>query len=288
MARLNWETEAESALKRVPVFVRPLVRRKVEDRVRKGGCSSVTLAHFQEAEARFRAVTAGRSEQELKDMLPRENKPGTETVVITACHNQLSNCPNVLIDTSEINDILRDGLADREVSERVRSRLSEDRVLFHHKLKISIAGCPNGCSRPQIADFGLIGTIKPLFDTADCTHCGACAETCPDAAIAMIDDLPEMDPERCQGCLKCSQACLTGCIAVSRPALRLTAGGKLGRHPHLADEIGEVRDGGQALEVIGREVEDYLVTSRTDERFANWRLRSRGAVDAQHKRGAAK
>ena len=32
---------------------------------------------------------------------------------------------------------------------------------FHHEFRVSISDCPNACSRPQIADIGIIGAAFP-------------------------------------------------------------------------------------------------------------------------------
>jgi len=84
MPRLAWDGQTEEALKRVPVFVRPLARRKIEERVGANGRSLVTLADFAEAEARFRAVAGKRSDQKLQAVMPAANQAGAQMVVLEA------------------------------------------------------------------------------------------------------------------------------------------------------------------------------------------------------------
>jgi hypothetical protein len=60
----------------------------------------VSLSDFQEARARFSAVTAGKPHDELMSMMPRENSKDTEKLAIETCHTEMSNCPNVLITTT--------------------------------------------------------------------------------------------------------------------------------------------------------------------------------------------
>ena len=86
-SNLPWDSEAEQALKRVPFFVRAMVRRKVSERVAGRGGDQVTFADFQEAEARFKAVMGGKSEEELKSMVPAENAEGVEMFLIEGCHH---------------------------------------------------------------------------------------------------------------------------------------------------------------------------------------------------------
>lgn len=274
--RLPWQEPAKQALSKVPIFVRPLVRRKVEDRVKSRGGLEVTLTDIKEAEAKFRAVTAGKSEDELKSQLPAKNQPGVEMVVAEACRSQLSGCPNSLIDAMAWRKAVLDWVETEGISERLRERVQGNKVLFHHKLRISIAGCPNGCSRPQIADMALVGFVRPSLDNEDCClGCAQCAQDCPDNAIIMAQDLPNFDMNLCQGCKSCFEACPEDCISISDPMARVLMGGKLGRHPHLAVVVAEVEDPAQAIALMFQEVESFLAQARPKERFAAWRVRTR-------------
>lgn len=275
IAEIIWDTAAEQALGGLPLLVRGLVRHKVEERARRHGKGTVTLADFHEAEARFRAVMGGKSADELARMLPRENAPGSEMVLIEACHGTLSNCPNLLIDTAAWQRAVEDWVRESEVSERLRRRVTGDRILFHHKLRIAIAGCPNGCSRPQIAEVGLVGYVRPAVSPAECTRCGACAAACPDTAIAVNGAPPVFDPATCQGCLRCRAACPVGCITLSPPGVRVLLGGKLGRHPHLAEVVDEQTDPAAVIALLDRVVGDYIANALPEERFADYRLRAR-------------
>ncbi len=270
MAGIRWESAAEHALKRVPFFVRPLARMKVEERVGGQGRSLVTLADFQQAEAAFKALRGGRDDAELARMLPQDNRPGVEMTLLETCRAELANCPNQLLDTAPWRESLERWLRADDISERLRQRLAEHQVLHHHKLKLSLSGCPNGCSRPQVADLALVGLVQPRFDLADCTACGACAGACPDQAIVMREAGPVWDPDACLGCRACAGACPVGCISLSDPRARILVGGKLGRHPRLAQVVAEAADPEQALGVLGPLVEEYLAQARPGQRFADW------------------
>ncbi len=269
-----WDAAAAERLDEVPFFVRPLVRKKVAERVVVAGRGRVTLADFEEAEAAFRRVRGGKSEAELATMVPRENRPGVPTVIVEACHHRLSDCPNVLRDTEPLRARVESRLANRDVSERLRRRIQGDRVLYHHKLRFTLAGCPNGCSRPQIADFGLVGCVRPEFDPELCTACGACAQACPDQALTAGDGPPIIDMDKCQGCTKCRDACPVGAVTLGPAGIRLLVGGKLGRHPRLARPVLTTRDPGPALERIDTLIEKYLAEAEPGERFADFYGRS--------------
>jgi anaerobic sulfite reductase subunit C len=269
MGSLVWDQDAEEAMKKAPFFVRGLARRKVEERVAASGRKRVSLADVQEAEARFKAVRGGRSDQELAQVMPKENKPGVPMVVLESCRAQLAQCPNTLLDTGPWREAIEEWLKAAEINERLRLRISEDKVLFHHKLKIALAGCPNGCSRPQIADLALVGSVSPTFDEDACTACGSCVDVCPDNAIE-LQDVAIHDPDRCLGCMNCFEACEEGAIILSPPFARLYLGGKLGRHPRLALPAGQASESAQAVQVFSQAVERYLEEAPPGMRLATW------------------
>ncbi|MEW5944636.1 MAG: 4Fe-4S binding protein [bacterium] len=280
MNGIPWDKEAENALMGVPFFVRGLARRKVEERVRNNGGVSVRLSDFREAEAKFRGVAAGRTEGELSQMLPRENLPGVEMVIFEECHNELSGCPNVLIRTSEWKRAIEERFRERDFSERLRKRVRDDRILYHHKLRVSVSGCPNGCSRPQTADIGVVGCVVPGVDAADCTSCGECAGACPDAAITVEGGPPEFDLAACQGCLACRNVCPNECIRLSAPGARLLVGGRLGRHPRFAAVAGEFATPGELVAEVESVVADYIERARPGERLGDYAARRGTGVNS--------
>ncbi len=275
MNAVSWDRDAKKQLKRVPFFMRPIVRRKVEDMVRVRNRGRVTLRDFKEAEARYRSVAAGKTGRELEQMLPQENRPGVDMVVVETCHNELSGCPNVLAGTAGFRDAIEEWAEKNDISEKLRARIKDDNIYFHNKLRISISGCPNGCSRPQIADFGVAGFVRPYVDPERCTACGSCVEVCPDAAVTVDDQPPVFDLRACQGCTMCRDICPNGCIALSAPGVKITVGGKLGRHPHLAEAAAEAVEPKETVELIDKIVNGYIGEAEPGERFADWWIRTR-------------
>jgi dissimilatory sulfite reductase (desulfoviridin) alpha/beta subunit len=277
MPKLSWEKDAERALKKVPFFVRPLVRRKVEERVMKANCERVTLLDFQAAAARFQSVMAGRPESELRHMMPAPNQPGVEMVIVEACHNKLSNCPNPLIDTEVWKQAVEDWARKNNISEKLRGRVKGDTIYHYHKFHVSISGCPNACSRPQIAEAGMTGFAKPEVDAEKCDDCGICAEVCPDRAITVNHNPPVFDLNKCLGCLKCRDICPEGCIQLAEPGVRAMMGGKLGRRPHLAEVIAEAQTPDDSIAILDQAVKDYLANGRAEERFSEYWIRTNRA-----------
>ena len=50
---MQWSAEAESRLKEVPFFVRPVVRRRIETLASEAGLAEVSEAFFEQAKAQF-------------------------------------------------------------------------------------------------------------------------------------------------------------------------------------------------------------------------------------------
>jgi dissimilatory sulfite reductase (desulfoviridin) alpha/beta subunit len=200
-------------------------------------------------------------------------------VALQACRARLTDCPNPLLDSDPWLAAVESWLKDKDVSERLRRKIEEDKILFHHKLKISLSACPNGCSRPQIADVGLVGRAWPDLDPAECAGCGACIQACPDQALAgEAGQAPALERESCQGCRRCSTACPAGCFTLSRPRLELRLGGRLGRHPRLAEPVGRFDQPEELITVLDRLVEDYLTQARLGQRCGDyWIARRRSS-----------
>ncbi len=215
----------------------------------------------------------------LRQEIPRKERPGDGMAVIEVCRGEMSGCPNALIRTSDWKKALKDWICEKNISGRLRTRIRGDKVLLHYKLRISISGCPNGCSRPQIADIGLVGFVHPTAAKEACTGCAACAAACPDSAISVCDAPPDFDMKacHCQGCTRCRDACPVGRITLSSSGVRILLGGKLGRHPRLAEVAGEETDPSVVIALLDRVVGRYLECGGPEERFADFLLRLPGA-----------
>lgn len=134
----------------------------------------------------------------------------------------------------------------------------------HHAFSVRVSACPNGCARPHIADFGLIRACAPGVDPEACTGCGLCAEGCPDAAIAMTNDLPAIDRSLCLQCGHCVAICPAGAMGCRESGWRVLAGGRLGRHPKLAEELDGLYTTDQALALLDRALKLFM--ARYDKR----------------------
>ncbi|WP_174589837.1 4Fe-4S binding protein [Methanocella conradii] len=53
-------------------------------------------------------------------------------------------------------------------------------------------------------------------DEEKCVGCGTCVDTCPEAAIELVDEVAHVDEERCQECGDCVEACPTEAITLEK------------------------------------------------------------------------
>lgn len=137
----------------------------------------------------------------------------------------------------------------------------------HHKFQISVSACPNGCSRPHIADFALVRACEPTIDPALCSGCGLCIESCPDQAMAEGADCPSIDPKLCLRCGHCAKVCPEEAIRCASQGWRVFVGGRLGRHPKLATELPGLYSGVEALRILEQALHLYMHNYTRGKRF---------------------
>ncbi len=144
-------------------------------------------------------------------------------------------CPHALPHEGGMADMLAHTLAETGWPAFLAEK--EPSIRHHQAVKVVLAGCPNACAGPQVADFGLIRACRPARESDRCTGCGACAAACPEKAVTVTPDGPVIDRKACLGCGLCVRACPHEALTLSRLGWRVMAGGRLGRHPALAVEL---------------------------------------------------
>ncbi len=235
---MQWSKEAEEAISKVPFFVRKRVRKRVEEEAARCGAAEVCLEHVKTCQTRF----LNRMEDEVRGFQ------------VETCFGP-TGCPNRAVDrdiSREVKELLEKRNLKRFLKEKVRGPLK-----MHHEFRVSISDCPNACSRPQIADLGLIGACRPAVSEESCSHCGACLEICREGAIILKVDGPEIVFSRCLSCGKCISSCPTGTLKKGAEGYRVQVGGKLGRHPRLAEELPGIHGGEGVLGMVNRCLDFY-------------------------------
>jgi len=254
---VEWSDEALRALDRVPFFVRKRVRARVEEEARARGADLVTAAHLETCRRRF----LKRMEDEVKGYR------------VETCFGP-GGCPNRAVVEESLAPELERRLARKDLKGFLLSRVRGP-LKMHHEFQVSVSDCPNACSRPQIADIGLIGAREPRITDEACSLCAACVEICREKALSLNDAGPVLDSGKCLACGQCIEACPTGTLKQGARGYRVLAGGKLGRHPRLASDVGGIFDTDRVLEVVERVVGFYMRYCREGERLGEI-LRNKG------------
>jgi dissimilatory sulfite reductase (desulfoviridin) alpha/beta subunit len=140
---MKWTREAEEAVSKVPFFVRKRVRKRVEEEAAGVGAGEITLEHVQTCQQRF----LNRMEEEVKGFR------------VETCFGP-SGCPNRAVAYDDLPRKIEDLLSRRNLKSFLKGK-AKGPLKLHHEFRVSISDCPNACSRPQIADIGLIGARRP-------------------------------------------------------------------------------------------------------------------------------
>jgi anaerobic sulfite reductase subunit C len=248
---MKWSPQAEEAVSRVPFFVRRRVRKRVEEEASRLNAAEVTLEHVTACQKRF-----------LKNMESEVKGYRLET-----CFGG-NGCPNrAVIDDGLVKQV-DDLLAARNLRELLLSRV-EGPLKMHHEFRVSIADCPNACSRPQIADLGIIAAVSPQLSGEVCTRCEQCVTACSEGAISLQAgaDAPTIDLSHCVSCGLCVRSCPVGALVPDAAGYRIMLGGKLGRRPQLAKELKGIYSKSDLLRLVDACLDHFTTENRKGERF---------------------
>ncbi len=246
---MKWTTEAETAIKRVPFFVRKRVRARVEAEVHEGGKKVVSLDNVKATQARF----LSKMNSEIKGYQ------------LETCFGP-SGCPNRANISEQLIQKLETVLKKEDLLGFLKNTVKGE-LKFHHEFRVTLADCPNACSQPQIKDIGIIGATLPEVTDEAGTLCEACIEACRENAIKLDDLSPKIDFELCLKCGKCVAVCPTGTLAAACSGYRVQLGGKLGRHPKLARELPALFSEKEVLQIVKDCIALYKKKSARGRRF---------------------
>jgi len=247
---MRWSKEAEVLLLKVPFFVKKRVKKRVEEETKRLGASVVTADHVNSLKNRF----LNKMEDEVKGFQ------------VETCFGS-SDCPNSTTDISRLTDRIEKTLSKENMKGFLKEKVKGP-LKFHHEFRASISGCPNACSRPQIADIGIISVCTPEITKENCNGCGDCKIVCKEDAISLISGIAEVDKSKCLLCGQCVKACPSGAIGEAVKGFKILIGGKLGRHPRLAMEVPGIFNLEETVNIIKRLISFYKENCLKGERFA--------------------
>lgn len=249
---MKWTDQAETAIKKVPFFVRKKVRARVEKEAAEAGRTDIRLSDVKATQARY-----------LKKM-----SSDIKGFQVDACFGS-SGCQHQTMASEELVERIEKIMREANLLDFLKARVKGE-LKFHHEFRISIADCPNACSQPQIKDVGILGAVTPAITDIACSACGACSEACKEAAIILTQtgEASDIDLTRCVHCGSCIAACPTGTLTTGRKGYRVMIGGKLGRHPRLARELPGIFDADSVVGMLAEFLALYKSRSTHGQRFA--------------------
>ena len=250
---MEWTEEAEKAIKKVPFFVRKKVRTRVEDEALAAGRKGVTISDVKTTKKRYLTNMSS----EIKGFQ------------IDTCFGS-GGCPNRAIESNSLFNSLENLLTKEDILKFLRQNIG-DNIKFHHEFRVTLADCPNACSQPQIKDIGIIGASIPEITENECTLCGQCVDICKENAVTLNDKecTSEIDHDLCIKCGQCIKECPTGTISEKKAGFRILLGGKLGRHPRLAEELPDIFSEDETLTIAKKCIDHYKKNSKNGARFAD-------------------
>jgi dissimilatory sulfite reductase (desulfoviridin) alpha/beta subunit len=160
-------------------------------------------------------------------------------------------CPNLIQLEANFKKDLQDVIDDSGWPECLEQNLARQ-VKPLDQFSISVSGCPNGCSRPQIADFGLLQARQPQVIEDMCSGCAECIQVCREGAIELKHGIANIDSGPCLSCGACICICPENALITKNQAYRIQVGGKLGRHPRLADELPGIYDNEAVFDILNK------------------------------------
>lgn len=276
---MEWDREAARRLERVPFFIRKRVKKQIEDFVAAQGKSLVTSEDVSKARQQLAGnvpLKTGQGElteeeigriAELIDKGVNLEGLNSKHIKFRLCGGA-AGCPLTLMELKPLALRLAE-LARGQGLEAFLAGSHDGPVLFHHQFKIALAGCPNNCSQPQIADFAVIGQAKPVKTQEKCNQCGLCVKACKENSIHLEADGPVFNYELCLNCGDCTRYCTREAITNSPVEYRVLIGGKLGRHPHLALTVAQQADWATVEDLFTKVIWLYKDKALDGERFAD-------------------
>jgi len=183
-----------------------------------------------------------------------------------------ANCPKSAHNWHNLYEALTINLTSLNLYQTLEDKFHP--VRHHHIPKICLAGCPNGCSSPDIKDFGISGYVIPGITNVKCLGCNKCVRSCLEKAITREPIGIVIDYSRCLSCGDCQRVCPSGTLTIKESGWTLRMGGRLGRHPQFAKFAGYVQTDVEVLAWVSDTILGYIENGQPQERLTHFLKRS--------------
>jgi len=178
------------------------------------------------------------------------------------------NCPKSARNWHNLHEALTTNLTLLNLYQTIEEKFHP--VLHHHIPKICLAGCPNGCSQPNIKDLGISGYVIPRITDALCIGCNECVRSCSEMAITRNSSGIVIDSSRCLSCGDCQRACPSGTLTAGESGWTLRLGGRVGRHPQFSKSAGQVLTDEEVLTWVSDTILCYIAEGKPNERLTQF------------------
>lgn len=275
---MNWHKEALQKIEKAPYFVRPMIQMKVEVYVTQQGRDEVSAQDVDDVKGMF--MSGGRKsnstphneiiEKEIRRIEKMTEEEGTldsRYFSVKMCGGAMG-CPMTLINVKLVAQQIAERIEHSDLPKVIESRIKGP-LLTHHKFRVAVAGCPNCCSEPHIKDFGVNGQSRPVATANQCIACLQCVRTCKENTVFVNMKKVSFDYEACVNCGQCSRVCPTQAIMPEEPAYHILAGGKLGRHPQLAQVVAELVNEERVYQELESHIELLIEHGKPGERLGS-------------------
>ncbi|WP_026476544.1 4Fe-4S binding protein [Alkaliphilus transvaalensis] len=246
---MEWTKEAEERVKKAPFFIRKMAKKKAEDMAISRGKTYVDVEDIELA----------KGIRDLEDLskidLSIDGITETKYLEIKPCGG-LKGCPLTLFEDENVIRTLSKIIKQVGLEDLMASQ-NQGPMLYHKKFKAAISGCPNSCSQPQIRDLGVVGYARPIITEGHCIGCQQCVKSCPEGLIT-VDAEPNIHFEACIDCGRCINSCPTSSITSEEQGYRVIIGGRLGRRPHLAQQLIEVSSLEELEDLLTKLIQVYM------------------------------
>lgn len=146
-----------------------------------------------------------------------------------------------------------------------------NKVIFPHKFKIAVGGCPNNCVKPDLNDFGIIGQLIPKYNADKCVKCKKCLveSTCPMRAAKFIDGALSIDSEICNNCGRCINKCHFHAMEPGMQGYKIYIGGRWGKSIRRGSLINKIFTKDEIMSSLLKTILFFKDSAFKGERFGS-------------------